>query len=202
MNIIVFGATGKTGRHVLRHALDRGHNVTAFTRSAARIEDDRIQIAVGDVLNARDLGQAIIDHDAAIVVLGSSGLRDRSTLSEGTRNVVNAMAEQGTKRLIVLSAAGVGDSWGQISLLAKIMFKTLLRNIYADHAAQERVVTDSALDWTVVRAAVLNDNPGTGSWQAGPNIRAANIARDDVARFMIEQLSDDANLSQSVTISA
>ena len=201
MNVIVFGATGKTGRHVLNHALDAGHNVTAFTRSPAAIDDRRISVAVGDVLDPASVRQSVAEHDAAIVVLGSTGLRDRSTLSVGTKHVVDALSQVNGARLIVLSAAGVGESWSQVPMLSKVVFKTMLRNIYADHIAQEALVRDSALDWIIVRAAVLNDSPGRGSCDSGDDIRATKISRDDVAKFMVEQLSDDAHLQQAVTIS-
>ena len=100
----------------------------------------------------------------------------------------------------MLSSAGAGDSWGQVSLLAKIMFKTMLRNVYDGHTAQEAIVRHSTLDWTIVRAAVLNDKPG--SVRAGNEVKATYISRADLAQFLVEQLDDRAYLNQAVTVTS
>ena len=115
MRVIVFGATGKTGRHVCRQALEQGHEVTAFTRSANWIDhtDSSLRVAQGDVMDAESVAASVAGHDAAIIVLGSNGLRDKSTLAVGTKNVLDGMAQHHVGRLVVLSAAGVGESWGK-----------------------------------------------------------------------------------------
>lgn len=203
MNLIVFGATGKTGRHVVRLALEQGHNVTAFTRSGRMDgEDVNLCVAQGDIMDADSVDAAIVEHDAAIVVLGSNSLRDKTTLSTGTRNILRGMTRHDVGRLVVLSAAGVGESWGQISLLARLMFRTMLRNIYADHEAQEAVVRDSALDWTIVRAAILKDGPATGEYTASNTEKARHINRADLADFLVRQLNDGVWSRQSISVTA
>ena len=115
MKVIVFGATGKTGIHVCWEALEQGHEVTAFTRSVGKVEGKglRLQVTQGTVTDVDSVAAAVASQDAAIVALGSNGLRDRTTLSVGTRNVVDGMVNHGVGRLVVLSAAGVGESWKQ-----------------------------------------------------------------------------------------
>ena len=153
MRIIVFGATGKTGRHVVRVALERGHLVTAFGRSVDRLDiaGDAMEVCKGDVFDSETVSRAIGGHDGAIVCLGSNGLRDKTTLSTGTKTVVEAMVEHKADRLVVLSAAGVDDSWTQIPWSSRLLFRTMLRNLFADHHAQEDLVKKSPLDWTIVR---------------------------------------------------
>lgn len=124
VRLIVFGATGKTGQHVCRNALARSHDVTAFTRSPHKIDGAAgLRVAQGNVLDATAVADAIRGHDAVIVALGSTGLRDRTTLAAGTRHVVDGMTRHAVERLVVLSAAGVGESWKQVSLLARVMFE-------------------------------------------------------------------------------
>ena len=204
MKVIVFGATGKTGIHVCWEALEQGHEVTAFTRSASKVEGKglRLLVAQGNVNDADSVAASVAGHDAAIIALGSNGLRDRTTLSVGTRNVVNGMTKHGVGRLVVLSAAGVGESWKQTPWLAKIMFRTLLRNIYADHMAQESVVMDSLLDWTIVRAAILKDGSATGEYTASNEGKVGNINRADVARFMVQQLDDSAYSKRAISVTS
>ena len=82
------------------------------------------------------------------------------------------------------------------------MFRTLLRNIYADHMAQESVVTGSSLDWTIVRAAILKDGLATGDYTAGNTGKVGNINRADVARFLVQQLDDSAYSKQAISVTS
>ena len=204
MRVIVFGATGKTGRHVCQQALEQGHQVTAFTRSAHRVErqDANLSIASGDVMDAASVAAAVANYDAAIVVLGSNGLKDKTTLTAGTNNVVAGLIQNNVGRLIVLSAAGVGESWRQIPLLPRLLFRTMLRNIYADHTAQERVVMESSLDWTIVRAAILKDKPATGSYNPGNTGKVGHINREDLAHFLVTQLEDETYRKQAISVTS
>ena len=204
MKVVVFGATGKTGQHVCQKALAEGHTVTAFTRSASKIDDGspNLRAAQGDVNDPEAVAAAIANQDAAIVVLGSNGLGDKTTLTVGTRNVVEGMTRHNARRIVVLSAAGVGESWQQTPLLARIMFKTMLRNIYSDHQAQEALVEQSSLDWTIVRAAILKDDPESGHYTASNIGKVKNINRADLADFLVKQVNDSAYRGQAISITS
>jgi len=198
MKVIVFGATGKTGQHVLRAALTQGHEVTAFGRSVDRIDidDPALETHKGDVFDTDSVTSAVAGHDAAIVCLGSTGLRDKTTLSAGTAAVIDAMAAHDVQRLVVMSAAGVGDSWQQIPRSSRLLFRTMLRNVFADHQAQEAIVEQSSLDWTTV----LKDDPATGHYTAtntGPNTR---INRADVAAALVDQLDDTTYRRTAISV--
>lgn len=204
MKIVVFGATGKTGQPVCQKALAEGHTVTAFTRSASKIDNSSLKLraAQGDVNDPDAVAAAIANQDAAIVVLGSNGLGDKTTLTAGTRNVVEGMTRHNVRRIVVLSAAGVGESWRQTPLLARIMFKTMLRNIYSDHQAQEALVEQSSLDWTIVRAAILKDDPESGNYTASNTGKVKNISRADLADFLVKQVNDSAYRGQAISITS
>ncbi len=203
MKVIVFGATGKTGQHVWRAAQERGHDVTAFARSPHKIGGNpALRIVQGDVTDAASVAEAVAGHDAAIVALGSNGLRDKTTLATGTKTVVDGMILHAVERLVVLSAAGVGDSWGQVSLLARVMFRTLLRNIYADHAAQEAIVRASSLDWTIVRAAILSDDPATGRTTATNTGKIVRIGRADLAGFLVKEADERAYSREAISVTS
>ncbi|MYC06703.1 MAG: SDR family oxidoreductase [Chloroflexi bacterium] len=204
MKVVVFGATGKTGQHVCQKALAEGHSVTAFTRSASKIDggSPNLRAAQGDVNDPEAVAAAIANQDAAIVALGSNGLGDKTTLTAGTRNVVEGMTRHNVRRIVVLSAAGVGESWRQTPLLARIMFKTMLRNIYSDHQAQEALVEQSSLDWTIVRAAILKDDPESGNYTASNTGKVKNISRADLADFLVKQVNDSAYREQAISITS
>jgi len=61
MNLIVFGATGRTGRHLVNQALEQGHVVTAFVRDPHKlnIQHERLDVIQDDVLDVNSIGKAI-----------------------------------------------------------------------------------------------------------------------------------------------
>ena len=195
MKLVVFGATGTVGQQVVRRALEQGHQVTAFARSpdALQMEHPNLTRCAGDVLSQDAVASALIDHEAVLITLGAG--RKGSVRSAGTRNIIRAMRESGVRRLVCMSTLGAGDSRPLLNFFWKrIMFGLVLRDAYRDHEEQERFVTESNLDWTVVRPAAFTNGPETGTYehgQLGVGTRLkAKISRADVASFMLRQLSD------------
>ena len=203
MHVIIFGATGKTGRHAVRRALDDGHEATAFGRSVDRLDtEDRLTLARGDVFDAEVVADAVVGHDAIIVCLGSTNLRDRTTLTRGTGHIVDAADRHGVGRLVVVSAAGVSESWAQIPISSKLMFKTMLRHVFADHQSQEEVVRRSNANWTIVRPAVLSDKLESRSVTASNASRTRRIHRVALAGFLVDQLDDGAYSRQAISVTS
>jgi putative NADH-flavin reductase len=201
MKVIVFGASGKTGLYVVQACQQQGLEVTAFVRTPAKLDHIQgVSVQQGDVFNQQSVSQAIADHDAVIVCLGSVGLKDTTTLTTGTKHVLNGMQEQGVSRLVALSAAGVGDSWSKIPLLSKILFKTLLKNIFADHVTQEEAILQTDLDWTIVRAAILKDKPATNRFVTDNALKTSGITRGDLGVFLAQQVTDTRFIKQSISI--
>lgn len=203
MRVIVFGATGKTGRHTWQNALEQGHKVTAFGRSVDKLDSgEGLSTFKGDVFDADAVAEALAGHDAAVVCLGSTNLKDKTTLSAGTKNIVDAMVGHDGKRLVIISAAGVGESWKQIPWTSRILFKTMLRNLFADHEAQEAIVQQSPLDWTIVRSAVLNDKPATGTYTPTNTGPIKRISRADLADFLVTQVTDSTYSRQAISVAS
>lgn len=203
MKLIVFGATGGVGQHVWKQGLEQGHEVTAFTRSPGKIDPSAgARIAQGDVIDGDAVAEAVAGHEAVIVALGANGLRDKTTLTAGTKNVVDGMTRHGVERLVVLSAAGVGESWGQVPLLARVAFRTFLRNILAEHTAQEAIVRESSLDWTAVRAAILNDDPPSGRVIATNEGKVDRVSRADLAEFLVREASAGTYSGQAISVTS
>jgi hypothetical protein len=104
MKLVIFGSTGGTGRTLLQQALDQGHHVVAFARNPTKLEEIKqanLQVVRGDVLDSAAVEKAVADQDAVFCSIGTGA--ERSTLREdGTRNIVEAMAKTGVKRLICL----------------------------------------------------------------------------------------------------
>ena len=206
MKLIIFGATGTVGRHLVEQALDQGHDVTAFARhpDALKLDHDNLTRRVGDVLNADEVKAAVLGHDAALIALGAG--RKGTVRAAGTRNIVNAMRSDGPHRLVCETTLGVGDSRPLLNFFWKrIMFGLLLRPAYADHVEQEAIIRDSDLDWVIVRPGAFIDGPVTGTYKHGFPVTEKNltlkIARADVADFMLRQLTDNTYLHRTPSLS-
>lgn len=201
MKVVVFGSTGKTGDHCWRKAVAAGHEVTVFGRSVeTRYQQENITKVQGDVLDTEAVSQAVAGQEAVLVCLGPVGLKDHTTLSKGSMNIRDAMLKHGVKRVVFISAAGVGDSWKHIPWYSKILFGTMLKTILAEHAREEDVFNNDEFDWTAVRAAVLTEKPGTGRILASNNATTKTIPREDLASFLVDQLDAKDHLKMAISI--
>ena len=92
MKLIIFGATGGTGRQCVDQALAQGHQVTAFVRqpAALTVQHPDLTIIQGDITDQDAVQRAIPGHDVVISALGTRG--GPAVLPEGTRNILEAMA--------------------------------------------------------------------------------------------------------------
>jgi putative NADH-flavin reductase len=207
MKILIIGATGPTGQQLVQQAIAEGHEVTALARNPAKVEGrDRLTVVPGDVLNPDSLTAAVQNQEAVICSLGTKLSRKPTTmLSEGTKNIVNAMEKQGVRRFVCITGIGAGDSQGHGGFVYdKLILPLLLKNIYKDKTRQEGVIRQSQLDWIVVRPAQLTDTPMTGQYQVWTDLTgktAGKISRADVADFVLQQLTSDRYLHQTPLIS-
>jgi putative NADH-flavin reductase len=199
MKIIVFGATGRTGREIVTQALAQGHSVTAFARNPERLEGlAHLRVVQGDALDPVAVAEAISGHRAVLSALGARDLKKADLLSGALPNILNGMRHDFVTRLIALGAAGAQPDYGKYqNALTRIIFgvakTTLLRHPFADQRAQERILASSEADYTIVRAPRLTDDPFTGKYRILPDALppgALRIARADVAAFMLLQLTD------------
>ena len=205
MKVIVFGATGKTGKEILKQALAQGWEVTAFVRdpSSLSLENGDLNIMKGDIFEISTVKRAIQGQDAVICSLGTSELGKTTVRAEGTKNIITAMKENNVDRLVVVSAHGVAESWSSLSFINKLFFATLLHGARQDHEKQEVVVKESDLDWTILRPSGLTDTPKTGNYAIGEDIKpiTSRISRADVAHAIVKEVHDKTFIGKAVTIS-
>ena len=206
MKLLIFGATGGTGRELIRQALDRGHSVTAFARDPSALDGrDGLETLAGDVLDATAVERAVAGHEAVLCALGRPATSPGTVRSQGTRNIVRAMESAGPRRLICQSTIGIGDSRPLLPPLYRYLrVPLLLRRTFAEHARQEATVRSSQLDWTIVRAGALTDGERTGSYRDGfpPTERIEfEISRADVAGFTLGLLADGSYVHESPCVS-
>ncbi|GGA02937.1 NAD(P)-dependent oxidoreductase [Dyella caseinilytica] len=202
MKILVLGATGGTGRLIVRDALEKGHSVVALVRSTAGADLPGAELIEGDARDEVTLRRALDGCRAVISALGTGmGFRRVSLLTEVTRALILAMTRSDVRRLVCISALGVGDSRGRGAFVFDQLFQPLLLSqAYKDKNGQEAAIRASSLDWIIVRPGMLTNDPARGSVRAIvdlASIKGGKVARADVARFVVEQLVTNTWLKQT-----
>lgn len=205
MRILVVGAAGRTGRHVVEVALRHGHEVTALVReSRLDMSHPGLSIAHGDVTDFDSIEPIVTGHTAvAFAVSQQSG--GRGVHETGIANVIHAMAVHDVRRLAAVSAAGAfARSNKELSIGYRTLIATTLRHVYDDLEAMERRIMASDLDWTIVRPVGLSDAPASGDYRVSMDgamlSKTSRIARADVAGFVVKALETDAYWRRAVVI--
>jgi uncharacterized protein YbjT (DUF2867 family) len=208
--VLVIGASGGTGRELVLQALERGHAVTAFVRDPRRFHMAHANLTViqGDVLQYSSVAEAVRGQDAVLCALGHKRfLYPTRVLSQGTRNVLLAMAAHGVPRLVCQTSLGIGDTAGRMGLYYTLFaIPVILPFYFWDKARQERLIAESGAAWTIVRPTALKNAPGRGDCRHGSDVGSLfwtlSIPRADVARFILDQLSEKRYVGTAVGVTA
>jgi putative NADH-flavin reductase len=208
MKIIVFGASGGTGREIVKQALEAGHEVTAFARNPLRIgvQHPKLSIVTGDVSDSLAVEKALAGQQAVISALGPSRPPVPGMMQAAAKNIVAAMSRAGIRRLVSTTGAGVRADQDQPGLMDHIMkgLLTLLAGeVLRDSAANVAVLRASDLDWTIVRYPRLTDGPLTGHYRVGYLGRdsGTRLSRADGAHFVLKELADGKYIRQMPVVS-
>ena len=209
MNILVIGASRGTGALCVKSALAKGHTVSAFSRTPARLDvtDPRLTKVAGDFHQAASVRAAVAGHDAVIVCAspGSLGaIKEKPDyFSRGTKYCIEAMKELGSKRLVILSAHGVGESkpaqsWFQRTFL----IDRLLKGFFRDHDVQERLTRESGLDFVIARPTRLTNGKAKGKYVRTTELVSVpqSISRADVADFLVEACASTTWVGKTVAL--
>ncbi len=193
MNLVVLGANGRTGTHVLRTALERGMHVTAVVRSADRqpgLRHDRLDVVVGDPCAPSVLKDVFKGQDAVISTLG--GRRPTRAASSvyyrSAEAIVDAAWDADLKRVLVTSTALLCR---EQPLIGKVL-QRLVPNIVRSATRMEKILAASGLIWTSARAGFLNDSPSKlyrAQKDALPR-EGTSVSRRALATFLLDAIED------------
>ena len=216
LRILVVGATRGTGRAAVQQLLEEGHHVTAFSRSAHKldIESERLTLFSGDATNPADVERAVAGHDAVVVTLGitENPIRVRivgpartpiDVRSRGTENVIAAMRKHGVRRLVVQTTFGVGSTRGQLGFMDRMFFSLLLKPQIDDTEVQNEAVVQSDLDWVIAQPVHLTDDEAAPMPFVSTAGETANmkVSRSSVARFLAQAATSPTYVRRSVAVS-
>ncbi len=202
MKIVVLGASGGCGKHLVSQAKDRGHAVTAVVRGAGYTPPAGVDVKRGDLTSVAFLREAVRGNDAVLSALGLrlSGIAPWNKpevpdfLAKSTPAIVEAMKAEGVRRLLAISAGGVGDSRDAVpAAFRAFIATTALRRVYPELEKMERILFTSGLDVTIARPTGLDDGPVTGAAKVVESVSGrAMISRADVAAWMLDELEKRA----------
>lgn len=164
MNLLVAGATGRTGRLVCELARTRGHVVTALAREST-------------------MAPVLTNHDALISCLGQRSGGNPNLLRDAARAAIAA----GVRRYLVISQGILFPEKSPIFVL----LRAILASQVKDSAAMESVVRASDVDWTIARPPRLTDGAAARGYRAVRDARPKggwSMHRIDLARFLVDEV--------------
>ena len=199
MHLLILGATGNTGLQFVEMALARGHTLTGLVRSPMKlVAHPRLVIMQGSPMDGAVLGEAVRGVDAVVSCLGirkadpsdpwSELLSPPDFTERCTRLVTEAMKAQGIGRIVVISSAGVGDSWGVVNPeLQAVIEKSNIRLVFQDLNRMEQALDDSGLDTLAVRPVALIQGQATGNCELVRSFeKTSRITTGEVAQWMLD----------------
>lgn len=198
-HILVVGGSSGIGLETVKLALQRGHTVRAFARTASQISIEHAQLEKfdGDALEPDSVQAALDGVDAVVQSLGvklnpGTILGGTRLFSGATRVLLSAMKKAGVKRLLVVTGYGAGDSGETMNPINRVGFNAVFARIYADKSEQEAMIKASDLDWTIARPGVLTSGAaGDYRVRAEPEEYGMGIiSRASVADFLVTEVED------------
>lgn len=201
--LLIVGAGGRTGSLLCDLAARKGHIVTTLGRSPmpADAKSAAHRQITGDARDAAVVSEALEDQDAVITTVAAQGRGPDTMVSDITRTVLSEMDKSGVNRIVVTSSRNVAATkpW-----LVVAPTKWFFRHIYADLVRAEQLVRDSGLDWTIVRAVMLTDDPPRGVVHIDQNDNATGgdwkLTRADFARVLLDTALDLDTFHQTLGV--
>lgn len=214
-HILLFGATGRTGRQVLKYALDKGYKVTALVRSPEKIIEKSAALTVikGLPTDVEDVRKAIANCDRVISALNPISEKEMISLKKiqpprilekSVQNAIECMRECGIKKIAVVSSVGIGDTYLLAPWFMRLLGKiTNFRISFDDHNEQESLIMNSDLNWVIARPVSLNNNEVLQNLVIDYDKKPSpfKISRKQLAKFLVDCLETEAFFKKALILS-
>ncbi len=203
MNIVLFGATGQTGKIFLKLALEKGHHVTAVARDISRIDinNKNLTIKTANLFNIEELKSVICGNDLVVSCLGGNANNKSTLLGDMVKNIVKAMQECDVHAMFLMSSAGIHNEMPGI--IAKLFVTLFFKNAIADHKIAAEALINSGFTYFIVRPLSLIDGQMTKKFRISEDSvpkGGKNISRQDVAWFLSEALGKSEYNNKSICL--
>jgi uncharacterized protein len=204
MNILLLGATGRVGSHIVTYALDERHHVTVLVRTPEKvqIDNENLTILQGNVLNKDDIVRAMHGMDVVISALNTDGT---TTLSESMPLIIETMENEGIKRIITIGTAGILQSRTTPNSLRYQSSESKRKSTRAaeEHHKVYDILKQSTLEWTMVCPTYLPDGERVGNYRIERDYLpegGAQISVQDTAEFTFKQIEASDYIKSRVGI--
>lgn len=216
MKVLLLGATGRTGKHVLDFLLKDGYTVNILVRDKRKIHrhSENLKILEGNTIDKQTLLNAMSDCAAVISVLNINRTTDfpwaklrtsKTFLSDTMQNILNVAREMHLNRVITCSAWGVYKTKKDIPWWFRwVIDNSKIGITYQEHERQEDLPSHSEMNYTIVRPVGLTNFKTEKQIRVSENnIPKPNllISRRDTAKFMVQLLKDSSYNKRTITIS-
>jgi len=211
--VCIVGASGKLGKYMVQHCLERGWEIVGVCRedSVDKLDSfkDQITIIPGSTNDRETIKKAVAGCDGVLTVLVPWGVKQYST---GTAQAVLDFARPGTRLIFSCGWHISRDGKDVYSMSLKTLVKVfgfiakLIRFADLDDQVEAcKKVFASDTNWTVVRGSDLKegDSQGLPVWSrhVGDPILKSNLTRRvDFALFMVEALENDTLIQEAPAI--
>ena len=198
MNVVIVGGHGKIALRLEKLLAERGDSprgIIRKTEQASDLEQIGAEPIVLDIENVDDIGDALAGSDAAVFAAGagpgSGPARKRTVDYGGAVKLADACRSQGIRRYVMVSSIGSNrpENWSDE-----------MRPYQEAKSEADQYLTDSGLDFTILRPGRLTDDPGTGQVQMGERLEYGSVTRDDVAAVIAECLVADNAIGKAVDL--
>ena len=206
LDIVIYGATGEVGSHVMQEALDRGHRVTAVSRNPAQLEMQHPNLSVvkGDLLDTASVTETVTGQDVVVLsvrgVIGASDSPECALQFIAAEILVDVLFRQGDRapRLIHVGGSGSLEVEPGVLFAAKLPKILLPKDLEVEILGQilalefYRKVDD--VKWTYITPPKnFTNGPRTGVYRTGGD-RAledergkTRVSRADFAVALIDE---------------
>jgi len=208
MQLVILGASGRTGNHLVRQAIAMGHDVTAFVRKPNKLplSHERLRVIIGDARDRYGIERAFQHADAVIDTIMPASDEPESTHADIIATVIHGMKKHGVARLV-----GFCDTHISIPNKASVLTQRLSMLLLPpsanrlSRAAQQYVdcITHSQLDWSIVRTHTMIDAPFTGQYSIDISNRTLNakVSRANAADFLLRIAVNGSHIKELPIIS-
>lgn len=208
MILTIFGATGMTGRQLVKQALLKGHTVKAFGRNVFTTEflqHDNLHLVQGALFDEKDVHNALKESDAVLSAIGGAFDGTDKSRSLGMKNIIEQMKAASVERIIAVGGMGVLEAEDGSLLMDAKNYPEEYLPVGKEHLKAYELLKASPLSWTFVCAPDLVNADATGSFvteaEHNPPASKFHINTGDLALFMLNELTKNEYIKKRVGIS-
>ncbi|XP_052784640.1 uncharacterized protein LOC128220321 [Mya arenaria] len=218
MRLAVLGASGRTGKIVVREAIARGHEVTAVVRNLKKLTDkhDNLQVVTADIFDPDSLVSYFEGRDAVLSCLGCGpsvfSMRKITFFTDSIQPIVEAIRKVKVTRLVFMSSWYTKHNSADPFIVNWVLKPLLLGQTLRNSGEMEDFLETECPDvrYTSVRSPELSDSESTGKpvlFMEGQSIQSAErkrfvVCRKDVAKFMIDITEKDEHIRKCMAIAS